>query len=1353
MDQRHEGTEPSSKELELLTYLLEEEGIRARGTQTIPRRGKREAPPLSFAQQRLWFLNRFEPQSPAYNMPFAFRLSGALHVEALGRALNEIVGRHESLRTGFAEVEGTPRQIISPTLVLDLPVIDLRERSKAEREAEVGRLAAEEARRLFDLTCGPLLRATLLRISEQEWVLLLTMHHIAGDEWSMEVLFRELAALYKAFSMGRPSPLKALPIQYADFAVWQRERLEAEELDGQLSYWKEKLAGAPTALNLPADYPRPAMQTFRGGRASRPLLSPAQMEALKALCHRVDATLFMTLLASFKVLLHRYTGQEDIAVGSPIANRNRIELEGLIGLFLNTLVLRTDLSDDPTFWELLGRVREMALEAYAHQDLPFERLVEELRPERDLSRTPLFQVMFVLRHARKQALAFSGLTVTPMAVDTDTSKFDLILFVAEGPEGLRGTVEYNADLFHGTTVIRMLQHYQCLLEAIIADPDQRVGALPLLTVRERHQLLVGWTDTRTDYPRDRCVHHLFASQAEKRPEAVALVCGDQQMTYGELNGRANRLGHYLQKLGVGPDVLVGICLQRSLEMVVGLLAVLKAGGAYVPLDPSYPKERLAHMLDDAHVAALLTQTGLLKGLPTHGAKTVCLDADGEVVARERGANPINDSLTERLAYVLYTSGSTGAPKGVAMTHRALCNLIWWQRQNAAPAEGTRTLQFAPLSFDVSFQEIFSTLCSGGTLALISEETRRDPVELLGYLRDQSIERLFLPYVALQQLAEVAEGQERVPASLREVITAGEPLQITRQIVSFFSNVEECRLHNQYGPTESHVVTAFTLKGPPTGWPLLPPIGRPMANTQIYLLDRHLNPVPVGVPGELYVGGEALARGYLKGPERTAERFMPNPFSHEPGARLYRTGDLARYLPDGSIAFLGRMDDQVKIRGFRVEPGEIEAVLREHPGLRDAVVVARDDAPIDRYLAAYVVPVEILAPTIGALRGFVKERLPDYMVPSAWVMLERLPLTPSGKVNRLALPAPIRKGPELQGTFVAPKDALERRLTKIFEDVLGVQGIGVKDDFFELGGHSLLAVRLFTQIEQAFGKRLPLATLFQAPAVERLAGILREQGWVAPWSPLVPMEQGGSKQPFFFVHGLGGNVVGYAALARCLGPEQPFYGLQAHGLKPGQAPHTRVEDMAAYYLEKGLQTVQPEGPYLLGGACLGGMVALEMAQQLHGQGQVVALLALVDPAPFLRSLYWRGDVSRLIDAFKDGGLVHGLGALARKVKKKAGQSKGPLQQAGHLEVVQSAHSKARNRYTPQVYSGKITFFWSGEETGIRSFTDYRVSWRHLAKGGVEEYAVPGQHATVLREPYVQVLGEKLQVCLDKVHKSD
>ncbi|MDY6954466.1 MAG: amino acid adenylation domain-containing protein, partial [Thermodesulfobacteriota bacterium] len=790
----------------------------------------------------------------------------------------------------------------------------------------------------------------------------------------------------------------------------------------------------------------------------------------------------MTLLAAFNVLLHRYTGQEDIAVGSPIANRNRIELEGLIGFFLNTLVLRTDLSDDPTFWELLGRVREMALEAYAHQDVPFERLVEELQPERDLSRTPLFQVMFVLRNFRRHALAFSGLTVTPMAVHTDTSKFDLILFVAEGPEGLRGTVEYNTDLFHGTTVTRMLQHYQSLLEAIIADPDQQVGALPLLTTPESYQLLVEWTDTRSDYPKDRCVHHLFASQAEKRPGAVALVCDDQEITYGELNGRANRLAHYLQKLGVGPDVLVGICVQRSLDMVVGLLAVLKAGGAYVPLDPSYPKERLAHMLDDAHVTALLTQTGLLKGLPIHGAKTVCLDADWDVVAREREANPINSSLTERLAYVLYTSGSTGAPKGVAMTHRSLCNLLWWQLQNAAPGEGTRTLQFAPLSFDVSFQEIFSTLCSGGTLVLISEETRRDPMELLGYLRDQSIERLFLPCVALQQLAEVAEGQERVPAGLREVITAGEPLQITRQITSFFSNLQDCRLHNQYGPTESHVVTAFTLKGPHTGWPLLPPIGRPIANTDIYLLDRHMNPVPVGVPGELYVGGEALARGYLKRPALTAERFIPNPFSHEAGARLYRTGDLARYLPDGSIAFLGRMDNQVKIRGFRVEPGEIEAVLREHPGLRDAIVVAREDAPIDRYLAAYVVPVEILAPTIGALRQFLKERLPDYMVPSAWVMLERLPLTPSGKVNRLALPAPIRKGPERQGTFVAPKDALERQLTKIFEDVLGVQDIGVKDDFFELGGHSLLAVRLFTQIEQAFGKRLPLATLFQAPAV-------------------------------------------------------------------------------------------------------------------------------------------------------------------------------------------------------------------------------------------------------------------------------
>ncbi|MDY6838555.1 MAG: amino acid adenylation domain-containing protein [Thermodesulfobacteriota bacterium] len=1353
MDKCHEGADPSSEELELLRYLLEEEGIKPQRTATIPRRGSVEEVPMSFAQQRLWLLDQLEPESAAYNIAAAFSLTGLLHVAALEHALNALIRRHESLRTTFTEVAGKPQQIISPTLSLELPVIELRELSEAERNRAVRRLSAEEARRLFDLSQGPLLRATLLRMTEQEYVLLLTLHHIVADEWSMEVLFRELAVLYKALSVDRPSPLNALPIQYADFAVWQRQWLQGEELDAQLSYWKDRLADALPSLNLPTDRPRPAMQTFRGSRESRPLLSAAQLQALKALSVEEDATLFMTLLAAFNVLLHRYTGQEDIAVGSPIANRNRIELEGLIGFFLNTLVLRTDLSDDPTFRELLARVRETALEAYAHQDVPFERLVEKLQPERDLSRTPLFQVMFVLRDGRRQTLELSGVTVTPMEVDTGTSKFDLILFVAEGEDGLRGTVEYNTDLFHKTTIARMLGHYERLLEAIVSDPDQRVGALPLLTAPERHQLLVEWNNTRTEYPGKQWVHQLFESQVERTPDAVAVVFGDQQITYDELNRRANRLAWYLRRLGVGPDVLVGICLERSLDMVAALLAVLKAGGGYVPLDPSYPRERLAFMLEDAPMTALFTQTGLLETLPKHGAKTVCLDSGLEDLTREGETNPVNEGSTESLAYVLYTSGSTGLPKGVAMTHRSLSNLICWQVQNSALPEGARTLQFAPLSFDVSFQEIFSTLCSGGALVLISEESRRDPMELLGCVTAKSIERLFLPFVALQQLVEGADGRGTVPAGLREIITAGEPLQITRQVASFFSRLTGCALYNQYGPTESHVVTAFALKGPPGDWPLFPPMGRPIANTQIYLLDKDLQPVPPGVPGELYIAGVGLARGYLHRPELTATAFIPNPFGNDPGSRLYNTGDLARYLPDGNMEFLGRIDSQVKIRGFRVELGEIEAALREHPDLRDAVVVARQDGSADRYLAAYVVPVEILAPTISGLRSFLQERLPDYMIPSAWVMLERLPLTPSGKVNRLTLPAPVWKGPEMEDPFVAPKDPLELQLTQLFEDLLGVQGIGVKSDFFELGGHSLLAVRMFTQIEKAFGKRLPLATLFQAPTVERLAEILRQQGWSAPWSPLVPIQPGGFKQPFFCVHGLGGNVVGYAALARCVGPEQPFYGLQAHGLRPGRAPHTRVEDMAAYYLAKGVQTMQPEGPYLLGGACLGGMVALEMAHQLQAQGHEVALLALIDPDPHLSSLYWRRDFTLLIEDVKRGRLSRATNTLVRKIRKKITQRKGPLQQAGQLERVDAAHRRARHSYIPQVYSGKITFFWCDEESGILSFSNHRVSWRNLARGGLEEHRLPGPHMTMLREPYVQVLGQKLKMCLDEAQKHD
>ena len=1046
--------------------------------------------PLSFAQARLWFLDQLQPKSAFYNIPIALRLSGQLNVAALEKSLNEIIRRHEVLRTNFTKVSGQPVQVIASTLKLKLLQVDLQNLPFREREIEAQRLATTEAVRPFDLEREPLVRATLLQLGSAEYIFLLTAHHIIFDGWSVGVLVRELAALYEAFSTGKPKVLPELPVQYADFAVWQRHWLTGEILETQLNYWKQQLKSAPALLELPTDRPRPAIQTNRG--AHQYVALPVELsEALANLSRRTGVTLFMTLYAAFGTLLYRYTGSSDIVVGTPVANRNRQEIEGLIGFFVNTLVLRTDLSGNPSFDQLLRRVREVTLGAYAHQDLPFEELVEALKPTRSLSHTPLFQVMFALQNAPMPSMELPDLTVSSFSVETPTAKFDLTLSMENTTSGLIGEWEYNSDLFDAATIARMARHFQTLLEGIVANPKQLVSELPLLTEAERQQLLVEWNNTTKEYPQDKCIHQLFEAQVERSPSSVAVVFEGEQLTYLQLNAKANQLAHHLQSLGVEPDVPVGICVERSIEMVVGILGILKAGGAYVPLDRSYPQERIAFMLENAQVRVLLTQRQLIESLPLHQASLICLDTDWEVIARQSEENPAIGVTPDNLAYVIYTSGSTGKPKGVTMSHHSLSNLIQWQVENSTASIGTKTLQFSPISFDVSFQEIFSTWCAGGTLVLILEEIRRDPVQLLRFLASEEIARMFLPFVALQQLAEVADGHEAVPTSLREVITAGEQLKITRQIANWFSKLKNCTLYNQYGPSESHVVTAFTLTDSPSYWPALPPIGRPIANTQIHILDAQLQPVPIGVPGELYIGGIALAVCYLNRPDLTDQRFISNPFTNKPRERLYKTGDKARYLPSGNIEFLGRIDYQVKIRGFRIELGEVEAMLAQHPQVQEAVVICREDIPGNKYLAAYLVAkVEALSsaspPTISELRSFLKAKLPDYMVPGAFVFLEAMPLTPNGKVDRRALPAPDSSRRELEDKFVAPSTPTEEIVAAIWAEVLGLQQVGINDNFFELGGHSLLATQIISRIREAFFIELPLRHLFEAPTIASLS---------------------------------------------------------------------------------------------------------------------------------------------------------------------------------------------------------------------------------------------------------------------------
>lgn len=1050
-------------------------------SQAIPRHPEQDVIPLSFAQERLWFLDQWEPVSPAYNRPLALRLTGSLDVIALEQALSEIMRRHEVLRATFSTVEGRPVQAITPSQPLTLPVVDLSEQSPTRREAEARRLATEEAQRPFDLAQGPLLRAILLRLGGEEHVLLLVIHHIAFDGWSARVLIKELAVLYKTFVAGDSSPLPKLPIQYADFAHWQRQWLQGEVLETQLSYWKEKLAGAPPLLNLPTDRPRPAIQTYRGACQSL-ILSPSLLKSLKVLSRQENVTLFMALLATFKILLHRYANQDDIVIGSPIAGRTRVETEGLIGFFVNTLVLRTDLSGNPTFRDLLTRVREVALGAYTHQDLPFEKLVETLQPERDLSRTPLFQMMFNLENIPKNVQTQS-LNINEFEFDSGVSQFDLTLELIEQGAGLSCLLNYNTDLFDASTITRMLGHYRTLLESIVADPDRRISSLPLLTEAERYQLLVEWNNTQTDHPKNLCVHQLFEAQVEQTPDAIAVVFKDQQLTYRELNAQANQLAHYLRKHGVGPEVLVWICVERSLEMVIGILGILKAGGAYVPLDPVYPKERLTFMLEDAQVPVLLTQKRLLEILDCT-AHVICLDTCWKVVSEESKENPTSNVIPGNLAYVIYTSGSTGWPKGVAIEQKQTVNYLNAVLERFNLPRGASFATVSTIAADLGNTTLFSCLCTGGQLHILSREVISDSHAFGDYLQRHAIDCIKITPSHLAALQNSSHPERVLP---RKSLILGGEASGSDWVKILQALAPDCSIINHYGPTEATVgvLTYQVPKYQQNERPTLP-LGRPLANTQIYLLDLQMNPVPIGIPGELHIGGAGLARGYLNRPELTAEKFIPNPFSKEPGARLYRTGDLALYLSDGNIEFLGRLDDQVKIHGFRVELGEIEMTLKQHPAIQETVVLARKDELGDRRLVAYVVPDQDPSPTIRELRDFLKKKLPDYMVPSAFVMLDGLPLTPNGKVDRQALPAPDRLRPELEEAFVAPRTPVEEVLAGIWSKVLGLEQVGVYDSFFELGGHSLLATQVISRLYEAFQVKLSLRRFFKTPTVADLA---------------------------------------------------------------------------------------------------------------------------------------------------------------------------------------------------------------------------------------------------------------------------
>jgi amino acid adenylation domain-containing protein len=1051
-------------------------------TSLIQQRQHRGPAPLSFAQERLWFIHQLERGSAAYNVRSVYRLAGKLDVDALRYSLSEVVARHESLRTTFVLVDIDPAQIISPPKPVEIPLTDLSGLAQSDRDARAMARVAEEADRPFDLAQGPLVRTELWRLGEQDYIFLLCLHHIISDALSAEIFERELSAVYNARVAGEEAKLTPMSLQYADYSVWQRQWLAGEVLDRQLGYWKEQLTNLP-ALALPTDHRRPAVQSYRGARLVTQL--PVQLtEGLKELGRGEGATLFMTMLAAFQVLLHRYSGDEDIAVGTPIAGRRRYELERLIGFFANTLVMRVNLAGEPTFRELLSRVRESALGAYTHQDVPFEKLVEALAPPRDPSRNPLFQVMFVMQNAPASTFVLKSVRASRVPLGQRYAKFDLLLSIGETPAGLRGSWEYSTDLFDSATIERMGQHFERLLQSIVADPQQRISRLPLLDAAERHQLLVEWNHTTADYRSDRGIHQLFEERAARAPQAIAVVYQNREFTYGELNVRANQLAHYLIDLKVGTEIRVAVCLERSLELIIALLAILKAGGVYLPLDPTYPKKRLEFMLKDTAAPVLLTQQKLAGRLPPQDGRTVCIDADWPAIAEYSQTNPQITFAADSLAYIIYTSGSTGFPKGVAVPQATLLNLMGWHSQGTPDG---RVAQLTSICFDVSLQEILFALTSGKTLIVVDDETQLQPDKLVRFIHDAEITDLFAPNVVLEHLAKATLDAQLHLTTLCNIYQAGEALTITSVLREFFQKHPGCRLHNHYGPTESHVATAVTLPAAPESWPYRPVIGVPINNVHIYILDKPGEPVPVGVPGELCIGGVMLARGYLNHSPLTAEKFVPDPFSGVRGARMYRTGDMARYLPDGNIEYLGRIDLQVKVRGFRIELGEIETVLAEHPAVRQAVVILREDMPGDKRLVAYVVAADVAGVTSESLRGFLRERLPEYMLPSAYVVLEQLPLTANGKVDRRTLPAPLHE----DSVAPAPPHSLEELITEVWREVLRLDRVDVHDNFFELGGHSLLAAQVFARLGKLLKIELSLRRFFEAPTVSALAAEVEE----------------------------------------------------------------------------------------------------------------------------------------------------------------------------------------------------------------------------------------------------------------------
>jgi amino acid adenylation domain-containing protein len=1324
---------------------------------------------LSFAQQQLW-LQQEDLHNCIDRQYLAARLTGDLNPIALQQALDTIVERHEVLRTNIIGTGKDAVPVVRSPRTVELLAIDLQSDLQPQSDLEIERRLQQEYLRTFDLERDLMIRGCWLRVGSQEHILLLTIHAIAADRRSLGILATQLQASYAGYCdasrVDLAPKLPEIKIQSADFAIWQQQSLQSDAIAVDRQYWQQQLAGAPVLLDLPTDRTRPSVQTRCGGSRSFKI-DRELTAALRQLSQQSGVKLYVALLAAFETLLYRYTGSEDLVVGVPIDNR-RPELADSIGLFANTLVLRTDLSGNPSWVELLARLQRVVAGAQSHQDFPFELLVRELYPQSDLSHTPVFQVMFEFEEDRlAPKIELANLVATPYAIDLHTAQYDLTLALDQTAEGLVGRWIYNTDLFDPSTIDRLVEHFQTLLEGIVADSKQSIGRLPLLPASEYHQLVVTWNDTHTVYPQDRCIHQLFEQQVMLTPDAVAIIFEQQQLTYQELNSRSNQLARHLRSLGVQAGVLVGICVERSLEMFVGLLGILKAGGAYVPLDPVYPQDRLAYMLADSQMPVLVTQTNLVSLLPTYSAQLVCLDRDWQDLASYEDRNLDHSATATDLAYIIYTSGSTGKPKGVQIRHGGVTNLLTAMQTTPGMTAADKFLCITTISFDMAVPELYLPLSVGAKIVLVSREVAADGTRLL-----QSIDRLKPTTIqatpATWQMLLAVGWTNSLPL---KILCGGEALspKLAERLLARATSV-----WNMYGPTEATVwATAYDVNQTQVSIDdrvSSISIGKPLGNVRVYILDAHLQPVPIGISGELYIGGVCLAQGYLNRPELTAQKFIANPFldSSTVGVsdsqtfdRLYKTGDLARYLPDGNIDYFGRIDNQVKLRGFRIELGEIETLLAQHPAIDQVTVIVREDNPGDRRLVAYCVANCDAPPKIDRLREFIAQKVPNYMVPAMFSIQSALPMTPNGKVDRRALPVPDYTRADFVATFVAPQDEIEIKLTEIWQRILGSNSIGIKDNFFDLGGHSLLAVSLFNEIEKIWGQSLPLATLFQLQTIEKLADLLRQDGYTASWSSLVLIQAGTTAQPpLFCIHPVGGNTLEYYQLANYLGTDRAIYGLQSQGLNGLQQPLTQIEQMASQYIQEML-AVQPDGPYLLLGYSFGGFIAFEIAQQLQTSGKEVAFLALLDCiAPtighlrpsFVKSIQihlnnlWQLKTKERLKYIRDR-IDYRLNNVDYKEFVIRGLSEVAPPSPQLLNLI-DVNLQAEREYIARPYSGDVNIFRCQVQSLSHSlYPD--LGWRELVSGRLEVYNIPSAHYGFLRDPSVQIVAEKLNACLDKL----